>query len=493
MTDGPRRPELRHPLFAGFRSQPGQATRKEDQMSRKGFPARRNAWMCAAAVMVVCCLAHSSLVLADDQPAPAAVPAPAPPTKVTVEDQPNDAGSGLIVTWSVSPDDPAALSDEERKGLKPLPRHVVRYLIERKNLKPPVKKHADAETSGPDGSGEAGDTGETAAAEFRQVGEKTVGEKEFVDSGVNLAGEYVYRVRAVSLAGGISEPSEESAPAVPVLQYFDESKLWRGVLLLLVCGTVVYFIEVARSGRELKVRRIAGLEAVDEAVGRATEMGRSCLFVPGIMDINDMQTVAGITVLSRVATSIAEYDAELVVPTSRSLVMTTARETVEAAYLSAGRPDAYREDQIYYLTDEQFGYVAGVTGTMVREKPAACFYLGAFYAESLLLAETGNSIGAIQVAGTAMPSQLPFFVAACDYTLIGEEFFAASAYLSGEPHQLGSLKGQDGGKLLAGLLILLGCLLATLLQFVNPESTGGLHQTLESVLTFLTGSLLGGG
>ena len=141
--------------------------------------------------------------------------------------------------------------------------------------------------------------------------------------------------------------------------------------------------------------------------------------------------------------------------------MTAAQETVESAFIGAGRQDAYNEDDIYYLTDEQFGYVAGVTGTMVRDKPAACFYMGCFFAESLILAETGNSIGAIQVAGTAMPSQLPFFVAACDYTLIGEEFFAASAYLSGEKQQLASLKGQDVGKLLAGVLILVGCGLAT--------------------------------
>ena len=149
--------------------------------------------------------------------------------------------------------------------------------------------------------------------------------------------------------------------------------------------------------------------------------------------------------------------------------MTTARETVEAAYLGEGRPDAYNEDNIYYLTDEQFGYTAGVQGAMVREKPAACFYMGAFYAESLILAETANSIGAIQIAGTAMPSQLPFFVAACDYTLIGEEFFAASAYLSNDPEQLGSLKGQDLGKIIAAILLILGCALATLATVI-PDS-----------------------
>jgi hypothetical protein len=213
---------------------------------------------------------------------------------------------------------------------------------------------------------------------------------------------------------------------------------------------------IAKRGGTIKVRPIAGLEAVTEAVGRATEMGKPVLFVPGILDINDIQTVAGITVLSNVAKTAAEYDAMLKVPTARSLVMTTARETVEAAYLGAGRPDAYNEDNIYYLTDEQFGYTAGVQGMMVREKPAACFYMGAFYAESLILAETANSIGAIQIAGTAMPSQLPFF--------------AASAYLSNDPEQLGSLKGQDIGKVIAAGLLIVGCISATLAVVVPSKA-----------------------
>ena len=158
----------------------------------------------------------------------------------------------------------------------------------------------------------------------------------------------------------------------------------------------------------MKIRRIAGLDAIEEAVGRATEMGRSCLFIPGIQDLNEIQTIAGLNILSHVAKVAAEYDAKVEVPTARSLVMTAARETVQAAFLAAGRPESYTEDNIYYVTDEQFGYVAYLTGKMVREKPAACFYLGAFYAESLMLAETGNSISAIQIAGTAEPAQLPF-------------------------------------------------------------------------------------
>jgi hypothetical protein len=220
----------------------------------------------------------------------------------------------------------------------------------------------------------------------------------------------------------------------------------KGVLLgclALIIACVMGSIQWARAGGRVHVRKIAGLDAVDEAVGRATEMGRPVLFVPGIQDMDNIQTVAGITILSKVSKTAAEYDAEVEVPNTRSLVMTAAREAVHAAYLSAGRSDSYNPDRIYYVSDEQFAYVAYTGGLMARKRPAACFYFGCFFAESLILAENGNAIGAIQIAGTAETSQLPFFVASCDYTLLGEEFLAASAYLSGEPDQLGTLLGQD--------------------------------------------------
>lgn len=273
--------------------------------------------------------------------------------------------------------------------------------------------------------------------------------------------EYFYRVMLENAAGEESLLAETETARSPERQWFLGDKLILAIVGIVICGSVILFIEIAKSGRELKVRKIAGLEAVDEAVGRATEMGRSVLYVPGIQDMNDIQTIAGLNILSHVARVAAEFDAKVEVPTSRALVMTAARETLQGSYMTAGRPDAYMPDLAYYVTDEQFGYVAFVSGKMVREKPAACFYLGAFFAESLILAETGNSVGAIQVAGTAQPSQLPFFVAACDYTLIGEELFAASAYLSGSPEELGSLKGQDVGKIIAAIGMIGGCLWLT--------------------------------
>jgi hypothetical protein len=195
---------------------------------------------------------------------------------------------------------------------------------------------------------------------------------------------------------------------------------------------------------------------VDEAIGRATEMGKPILYVLGLGTASDIATIASFTILGRVAKKVAEYQTGLIVPCYDAIVMTVAQETVRTAFLDAGRPDAYNDDMVYYVTSNQFAYVAAVNGTMLRQMPATNIYMGTFYAESLLLAETGALAGSVQISGTDQVAQIPFFVVACDYTLIGEELYAASAYLSREPILLGSLKAQDYGKAAVIVMSLLG-------------------------------------
>jgi hypothetical protein len=255
--------------------------------------------------------------------------------------------------------------------------------------------------------------------------------------------------------------------------------------LALVSAAVLGSLWQARTGKPIRIRRIGGLDAVEEAVGRATEMGRPVLYVPGIQDMDNIQTVAGVTILGRVAKTVAEYDIEIEVPTTRSIVMTSAREAVSAAYMSAGRSDSFNPDRIYYVSDEQFAFVAYAGGMMQRKRPAACFYFGCFFAESLILAENGNSVGAIQIAGTAETSQLPFFVASCDYTLIGEEFFAASAYLSGEPDQVGTLLGQDAVKAIVWITGLAAAALGTVAVLQGPD--GALRPFVSAVRAAMGG------
>ncbi len=349
----------------------------------------------------------------------------AAPINVSAKDKPNDAGAGIIVSWTP----PAAAA--AAAGL--------RYNIYRSTQ---------------------------AEGDYKLIGSVGKERSEYADESHKSGPkdkDYYYMVAAADADGGlaVSEHSNAARAKVQLINW----ETWNFFLFALILSIfITYFIQSIKSGKKLFVRKIAGLEAIEESIGRATEMGKPVLFIPGILDMNDVQTVASIVILGRIARQVAEYDTRLMVPTSKSLVMTTGRETVKEAFISVGRPDAYNDDIVTYLTDEQFGYVAGVNGLMVRNKPATCLYFGAFFAESLILAETGNHIGAIQIAGTAQPAQLPFFIAACDYTLIGEELFAASAYLSHEPKLLGSLKGQDVGKLLGMGGMIFGGVFATIAE-----------------------------
>jgi len=373
----------------------------------------------AGALLGLLAVAPGAAAQIDSATAPSAQPL-APVTGLAVEDFKYDSGEQLVLRWTLSADD------------NPQQRRVQTYEIYRLTDDSPAEKIAVLPY-------------DTAA---------------FSDH--ELSPRHRYRYYVLAVGDGLPAASDTTAALSPGREWIDLGRWNLLAIALIIGGAVVFFIETAKRGKKLYVRKIAGLEAVDEAIGRATEMGRPILFIPGIHDMDDVQTLAALTILGRVAQQVATYDTKIRMPVSRSLVMTAGRETIKAGYQAAGRPDAYSDDMVQYVTDEQFGYVAAVDGIMVRERPATVFLLGAFFAESLILAETGNYVGAIQIAGTARPAQLPFFIAACDFTLIGEELFAASAYLSGEPRALGSLKGQDVGKGIAMAAIVIGVLAATL-------------------------------
>ena len=365
-------------------------------------------------------------------PVPAAT-APRPASGLVWRDAPNDAGRAVELDWKPSLDDRAG---------SPL---VAGYQVER-----------SVNPGGP----------------WTVVDSVRGGVTTFTDQTLLRDTEYFYRVIAAG-PGGRTPAGSVTGPVVATSQWFNGTRWSVLVLTMLFFGFVLYYIASAQSGKKPFVRRIPGIDAIEEAIGRATEMGRSVLYVPGIQDIDEIQTVQALIILESVARLTAKYETPLKVPVAYPIPFAIAEEMVRGGYLHAGRPDQYDPDSVRFVSPEQFAYVASITGIMLREQPAAHIFMGSFFAESLLLAETGFATGAIQVAGTANVHQLPFFVVACDYTLIGEELYAASAYLSGEPKLVGSLKGADLMKIVLVAIIIAGCVLESL----------GIHELTRWMIT----------
>lgn len=360
---------------------------------------------------------------------------PPPQAVITVaEDMPNDGGHKLMVKWEF----PREFTSS-----------VIRFEVYR--------------AYSPDGEFVLRGESPNDFYEYLDIGDKEEESSNYMPNDSS----YYYKIMAVGTEG-VSSESEVGGPFETSGQWFHSGKVPLLIAVILFCIFTIYFVLSAKRGKELYIRPLAGIEAVDEAIGRATEMGKPILYVLGIGSAADIATIASFTILGRVAKKVAEYQTSLIVPCYEPIVMSVAQDIVKSAYLEAGRPEQYDEDSVFFVTNSQFAYVAGVNGIMVRDLPATNFYLGYFAAESLLLAETGNSIGAIQIAGTDQVSQMPFFVVACDYTLIGEELYAASAYLGRDPLLLGSLKAEDWAKgILMVVMILI--ILAVLLGWDAPR------------------------
>jgi len=245
----------------------------------------------------------------------------------------------------------------------------------------------------------------------------------------------------------------------------DHATPFARVFLTLLFAIIVTMVVLAQRGRKFTIRRIPGLSAIDEAVARAAEMGRPILTSFGLGALNSQEgvvTLQALGITSVIAEGAARFGSRVILPVRIPAMMPLAEEAMRDAYVRGGRPDSFRSEDVLFLSDRQFAFAAGMAGIINREKVASIFLFGTFYAESLIIAENGNRVGAIQVAGTPSTTQVPFFIASCDYVLIGDEFYAATAYLTRQPTLVGAIVGQDWCKLLLLVLIVVGALLTTL-------------------------------
>ncbi|NLC16146.1 MAG: hypothetical protein GX784_07500 [Firmicutes bacterium] len=233
------------------------------------------------------------------------------------------------------------------------------------------------------------------------------------------------------------------------------------LLLFLVMSVIMLYAgNYVRKGKKtIKIRRLSAVEAIPEAIGRATEAGRPVHFSPGLAAITGLdapQTFAGISLLRYIAKLTARYDVRLIVTIRQPAVLPLAQETIRQSYLEEGKFDALSQVDVMFLSDQQFAYAAAASGVIMREKAAASFLFGAFWAENLMLAEVGTQVDAYQISGTASIGQVPFFVTTTDYCLIGEELYAAAASLTADEVFLGAILGQDICKGIMVALLVVG-------------------------------------
>lgn len=237
-------------------------------------------------------------------------------------------------------------------------------------------------------------------------------------------------------------------------------------LLLAFLAFVLLFHRLARLGKAPTLRPIPAYGDLDHLLEGAMENGRAVhvsLGTQGIGRAATADTLAGLEVLEHLVEKLAGVGIPLTISVADPTLLPVAQDILRQMYGRLGYPEGYNPHQVQFLAPDAVAYSAAAMGLLARENVGINILIGSFGEEFLLLGESAAQRGIIQVGGTSSPQILPLVQVSMDRPLLGEEIYAAGAYLSSKPSHLASLWVQDWLRMAIVLAIFLGALILTVL------------------------------
>jgi hypothetical protein len=212
-------------------------------------------------------------------------------------------------------------------------------------------------------------------------------------------------------------------------------------------------------------RRIRAFESLSGFLDMAVEQGKTAHVSLGDTGIGGSRTatiVSGIAVLRYLAERGAAVSSPPTVTVADPTLLFVAQDVVQDAHERVGRAAGYRPTDVQLIAPNPTAYAIGAVEVIRDEDVATNVMTGPFSDEYLLLAEPGAQRDIAQVAGSDSLNAQPYMLATANPVLIGEELFAAGAYLTDQPEHKASLWIQDILRLLIVAAIVIGILVVTL-------------------------------
>ena len=216
--------------------------------------------------------------------------------------------------------------------------------------------------------------------------------------------------------------------------------------ILVVSAILLLTITLWKRKSPAKLRDIPALTRLFRTLGLSVEDGTRLHISLGrgsFLDSRGGSGLAGLAVLRYIAERTSVSDEPAVASAGDPALGLLAQDTLQAGYQAAGVEELYvpTTGRVTGLTP--FGYAAGAMNISQNENVSTNIMLGHFGPEAALLAEASDREN-ITVIGASddLAGQAVLFANTQD-ALIGEELFAAGAYMGAGASHTASLTVQD--------------------------------------------------
>ena len=230
-----------------------------------------------------------------------------------------------------------------------------------------------------------------------------------------------------------------------------------GVLILAAVLLVALTLWRRRSPGSLRL--IDAYERLNRSIGLAVENGTRLHISLGrgnLFTTRGGSALAGLAMLRRLSERTSVSDRPPIVTSGDASLAILSQDTLQSGYRAAGTEDQYRFSTGRLTGLTPFSYAAGTVSTIHDENVSANIFMGDFGTESALLAEASDREDANLIAASDNLSAQAVFYASAQEPLIGEELFAAGAYVGAGASHEASLNVQDILRWLIILAIIIG-------------------------------------
>ena len=194
---------------------------------------------------------------------------------------------------------------------------------------------------------------------------------------------------------------------------------------------IALFFGIKYVVKTYNLRRLPAIDAFEEAIGRAAELGRPAFFTTWMSDLSNVNRynaiMAGLSCLGHAARLCARYNVKLFTIYNFPEIEPLQDSILRNAYAIEGKSEAYDQtDQLIYTP--QWSNVIATINILQKENIGAAFYIGSSFYAQQVYPEMGIRVGAFQIGGTQAMGY--YLVMGCDYAMFGEEIYCAGAYIS---------------------------------------------------------------